>query len=359
MYESFYGLQKKPFQLSPDPRFFFNSKGHKRALAYLRYGVKQGDGFIIITGDVGTGKTTLVEALSRFLSNENVVAANLVTTQLEANDLLRMVAAAYGLAYEGITKARLLKSLQNYFLVCANEGKRMLLVVDEVQNLPDESMEELRMLSNLQWRNRPLLQSFLLGQREFRFTLRSERFEQLRQRVIAAYHLQPLDSAETRNYIKHRLLTAGWQGDPTLDEEIFPEIYDFTGGVPRRINTLCDRLLLYGYLGEDHALGLEQLEAVSKDLISEVSGPSENLAEAAPFIDDVPALTDKQPAKPAVEEHLKYETDRTSPVNETDRITQLEASVKAMQDEMSRLLKALENARRKGSYGGTGNGEGN
>jgi len=273
MYESFYKLRAKPFQLSPDPRFFFNSRGHKRALAYLRYGVRQGEGFIIITGDVGTGKTTLVGTLFRALEGQNVITAQVVTTQLQADDLIRVVAASYGLPYERVNKATLLRRLEDYFRACVREGKRVLLVVDEAQNLPRRAIEELRMLSNFHHQGRSLLQSFLLGQKEFRTTLRSEAFEQLRQRVIAAYHLRPLDVDETRGYIEHRLLTAGWSGDPRIAEDLYPAIYEFTGGVPRRINTLCDRLLLYGYLEEIHTLDTKALEAVSEEMLEEQGAP--------------------------------------------------------------------------------------
>ena len=248
MYKSFYNLRAKPFQLSPDPRFFFNSRGHKRALAYLRYGIKQGEGFIIVTGNVGTGKTTLVSALFQDLERENVVGAQIVTTQMQADDLLRMVAAGFGLPYQRIGKVGLIKGLESFFRTCAQEGKRVLLVVDEAQGLPKKSIEELRMLSNFQMNGRSLLQSFLLGQREFRNTMRSAGFEQLRQRVIAAYHLKPLDELETRGYIEHRLRTAGWRNDPSIVDDVFLGVHHFAEGVPRRINTLCDRLLLYGYL---------------------------------------------------------------------------------------------------------------
>jgi putative secretion ATPase (PEP-CTERM system associated) len=275
VYESFYKLRAKPFRLSPDPRFFFYSRGHKRALSYLRYGVREGEGFIVITGDVGTGKTTLVAALFALLRRKRVVVAQVVTTQLEADDLVQMVAAAFGLPVEGHGKAVLIKRLEDYFRACAEEGKRTLLVVDEVQNLPPKALEELRMLSNLHWRNRPLLQSLLLGQREFRYTMRSEGFEQLRQRVIAEYHLRPLDEEETRSYIEHRLATAGWSGDPEFAPEVFPRIHAFTGGVPRRINTLCDRLLLLGALEQRHRIDLEVLETVVTDIAEEQSGPAE------------------------------------------------------------------------------------
>ena len=177
MYEKFYNLNVKPFRLSPDPRFFFSSAGHKRALSYLRYGLNQGEGFIIITGDVGTGKTLLVSTLFQLLPKENVIGTHIVTTQIQADDLLRMVAAGYGLPYESISKAALLRSLESYFLACIQEGKRVLLVVDECQGLPREAIEELRMLSNFQMKGEPLVQSFLLGQREFRTTMRSEGFD--------------------------------------------------------------------------------------------------------------------------------------------------------------------------------------
>ena len=238
----------------------------------MRYGVKQGEGFIIVTGNVGTGKTTLVSTLFRGLERENIVAAQVVTTQLQADDLLRMVAASFGLAYQRVGKATLLTSLESFFRACVREGKRVLLVVDEAQNLPRRSIEELRMLSNFQLDGRALLQSFLLGQREFRSTMRSEGFEQLRQRVIAAYHLKPLRFDETRGYIEHRLLTAGWQGDPLITDETYDGIYKFTEGVPRRINTLCDRLLLFGCLEELHTIDFEALKAVSQDIIEEQTG---------------------------------------------------------------------------------------
>lgn len=270
MYESFYKLRDKPFQLSPDPRFFFGSRSHKRAMAYLRYGVNQGEGFIVVTGDIGTGKTTLMRALFADLARENVVAAQLVTTQLEADDMLRMVAASFGLAHEGVSKAALLKNLEVFLTARAREGKRVLLVVDEAQNIPPRSLEELRMLSNFQSGEKALLQSFLLGQEEFRHVLQSDGLEQLRQRVIAAYHLNPLDTDETRAYIEHRLRMAGWSGDPAFSEGAYTAIHETTGGIPRRINTFCDRLLLYGFLEEIHTLDEKAVAAVADELRQEV-----------------------------------------------------------------------------------------
>jgi len=269
MYESFYNLTAKPFNLSPDPRFFFGSRGHKRAMSYLRYGINQGEGFIIITGDIGTGKTTLVRTLFAELANENVVAAQLVTTQLEADDMLRMVAASFGLAHDRVAKATLLKNLETFLMARAREGKRVLLVVDEAQNLPPRSLEELRMLSNFQVGEKALMQSFLLGQEEFRQTLQADGLEQLRQRVIASYHLSPLDLEETIGYIEHRLQLVGWKEDPRFTPEAYESIHQFTNGVPRRINNLCDRLLLYGFLEEAHEITPETVKVVTDELLEE------------------------------------------------------------------------------------------
>lgn len=347
MYEEYYKLKDKPFRLTPDPRFFFSSRGHKRALAYLRYGIKQGEGFIIITGDVGTGKTLLVGTLFQLLPKEKVIGTHIVTTQMRAADLLRMVAAGYGIPYQRTSKAALLRSLESYFRACAEEGKRVLLVVDECQALPRKAIEELRMLSNFQMKGRPLVQSFLLGQREFRATMRSEGFEQLRQRVIAAYHLGPLDAAETRDYIEHRLRLVGWQGDPSFSEDVFAGIYGFTDGVPRRINTLMDRLLLHGYLEEIHEINRDGLGAVANDIIEEQGDP----ADAVPT--DLPKLeTSPQNASQESADTLSESTARPSSKPSTDpdnRLAAVEQSMTdltgAVREELALLRKALLNRR--------------
>ncbi len=270
MYESYYHLRDKPFQLNPDPRFFFASRGHKRAFAYLEYGLSLGEGFIVITGDVGAGKTMLVKNLLRKLENGNFLIAQLVSTQLGADDTLRSVAMAFGLQAEGISKSALLKALEDYLRLAVRQNRRPLLIVDEAQNLDPRAVEELRMLSNFHEGDKPLLQSFLLGQPEFRDTIQSPEMLQLRQRVIASYHLGPLDRAETVQYIMHRLTTVGWQGEPSFSEDAFDSIFQFSGGVPRRINTLCDRLMLFGYLEERKHLDSAAVQEVIGDLQQEV-----------------------------------------------------------------------------------------
>ncbi|MDP3420998.1 MAG: XrtA-associated ATPase, partial [Thiobacillus sp.] len=271
MYEDYYRFSAKPFQLNPDPRFFFGSKGHKRAMAYLDYGLSLGEGFIVITGEVGAGKTTLVRNLFRQLESHNLLAAQLVSTQLDAEDTLRSVAASFGLEHEGLTKSALLKNLEEFLIAATRQGKRVLLVVDEAQNLTSRAVEELRMLSNYQNNERSLIQTFLLGQPEFRGILQSPDMQQLRQRVVASYHLGPLDADETRGYIEHRLRTVGWQGMPGFDEAAFDALHRFTGGIPRRLNTTCDRLLLFGFLEEKTHFGEAEVEEVIADLKNEVA----------------------------------------------------------------------------------------
>ena len=280
MYQDFYGLNDKPFQLSPDVRFFFPSKEHKRALSFLDYGLEQADGFIVITGDVGTGKTMLVQTLLKNLDPRETLVATVVTTQLKEDDLLHLVASSFGLRVNTTSKALLLRDVERMCLQQHQEGRRMLLIVDEAQNLPKEAVEELRMLSNFQLAGKPLLQVFLLGQEEFRATLLSPGFEQLRQRVIATYHLSPLDADETRTYIEHRLETVGWTHDPEFAEDAFPSIFEFSDGVPRRINNLCDRVMLYSYLEELHNIDASVVECVAKEIGSEFwSGRPQGAAE--------------------------------------------------------------------------------
>jgi len=269
MYESHFNFSAKPFQLSPDPKFFFNSRGHNRALSYLRYGVEQGEGFIVITGDIGTGKTTLARALFEELNADDIVAAQIVTTQLGEDDLLKMVAASFNIQHDTSDKAEIIKKLNEYLLMQYREGRRVLLLVDEAQNLPPRTVEELRMLSNFQVDNRALLQSFLLGQKEFRNILQSPDMEQLRQRVIAAYHLSPLDLDETRKYIEHRLTTVGWNSYPIFSPGAFVKIYEYTRGVPRKINNLCDRLLLFCFLEEKAKIDSRIVSIVTEELMGE------------------------------------------------------------------------------------------
>ena len=271
MYGKFYRLSAPPFQLTPDARFFYESSVHRQAMAYLVYGLHHAEGFIIITGEVGAGKTILVDNLLSAIDPTNFISARIVTTQLGGDDLLHLVAGGFGIAKEGLRKGELLQRISDFILAQHRNGKRTLLIVDEAQNLSFEAVEELRMLSNIVVDKTMALQSFLLGQPQFRVTLGSSQLEQLRQRVTAAYHLGPLNEAETRAYIEHRLRRADWNDDPQFADESFPLIYRYTGGVPRQINMLCSRLLLYGFLEELHTLNENAVEKVAKDLRDELA----------------------------------------------------------------------------------------
>ena len=268
MYDVFYRFQGKPFQLSPDPRFFFSSAGHRRAMAYLVYGAHQGEGFIVITGEIGAGKTMLASTLAQRLASRELVLAQVVSTSLHADDMIRMVAGAFGLPQES-SKAVLLNAVQQFLLECHAQRKRALLVVDEAQNLPATSVEELRMLSNFMHEATPLLQIFLLGQPEFRRILQGRGMEQLRQRVIASCHLGPMTGDETQAYIAHRLQTVGWRGDPSFSADAFAAVHHYAGGIPRRVNTLCDRLLLLGCLDQKHVFAGKDVADVIDELQQE------------------------------------------------------------------------------------------
>jgi len=269
MYAEHYKLSGKPFQLSPDHRFFFGSRSHSKAMAYLSFGLNEREGFIVITGDVGAGKTTLVGHLMSEIDRERYVSANVVTTQLEADDALRMVASAFGLSFEGRDKAALLRQIESFLIDNYELGKHVVLVVDEAQNMSMSAVEELRMLSNFQADGKPLLQCFLLGQPQFRAIMARPEMEQLRQRVIASCHLEPLEEDETRAYIEHRLRMVGWQGDPAFTDAAFQLIHLHAGGVPRRINTLCGRLLLFGSLEDLHEFDAATVKEVVEELSDE------------------------------------------------------------------------------------------
>jgi putative secretion ATPase (PEP-CTERM system associated) len=272
MYTKFYNMLAEPFLLTPDERFYFGSTVHSQAMAHLTYGLTRGEGFIIITGDVGAGKTTLVKRLIASIDPSKIVAAHVVTTLLSGHDLLKMVAAAFGLRDFPEDKSGLLLRLQQFFNEIHRDGRRALLIVDEAQNLSETALEELRMLSNFQVDNAAPFQSFLIGQPQFRRIIASPDLEQLRQRVIASYHLGPLTSAECGNYIFHRLNQVGWKGDPHFAPGALGALYVHSRGIPRRINTLGSRLMILGFLDELHSFTAEDVNRVALDLASEIDG---------------------------------------------------------------------------------------
>lgn len=293
MYEKFYHLSGIPFQLTPDSRFFFGSSGHSRAIAHLVYGLAQEEGFIVITGEVGAGKTMLVEHLWSQLDRQTYVMARVVTTRVSGDDLLRLAAAGFGVPdYGTLDKATLLRRFEDMARDQRAAGRRCLLVVDEAQNLAMGALEELRMLSNITVDGHASVQTILLGQPQFRAALANPDLEQLRQRVLASYHLGPLTETETRAYIEHRLGRVGWTGDPGWEDAAFSHVYRCTHGIPRRINTVCSRVLLYAAIEQAHTITGPMVETTAAELAHDLGAGTAAFAAAS---DPPLAASDDEP----------------------------------------------------------------
>ena len=254
VYKSCYSLQGQPFRLSPDCKFSFAHRSYDDAKAYLKYAISEGEGFVVITGEPGTGKTTLIGSLLSELDQARVQVAILANTQLDSDNLVRRVANAFGLNTEDGAGSSPLTILEEFLILQNQEGKRAILIVDEAQGLSIRSLEELRLLSNLQHGGRLLLQVFLVGQEPLLDMIRAPGMEQLHQRLIAASRLVPLKHEETVAYVEHRLRQVGWDNDPAFSEEALKLVYKFSCGIPRRINLICHRLFLHGGLKQRHKL---------------------------------------------------------------------------------------------------------
>lgn len=345
MYESFYRLSGKPFQLSPDPDFYYESRVHKRAYAYLEYGLYQGEGFIVITGEVGAGKTTVVRNLLAHLDQTKVAAAHLVSTMLDADDLVRSVCAAFGLPTKGTDKGSLLADLEEYLKSIASKGKRALLIVDEAQNLSPRAIEELRMLSNFQVGDRALLQSFLVGQPELRRIMQHHTMQQLRQRVIASYHLGPLDRDETERYIEHRLKHVGWKGDPKVEGDAYEAIYAFTSGIPRRINLVCNRLMLAGFLRDAHSLTAADVEVVAQELKEELGAVMQASEGSGPAADSVDNRLDEPGGHIGVSEGIgsvENALDELGDPSLHGRVARLERTLSSLLQMLRKMVHVIE-----------------
>lgn len=339
MYDSFYGFSARPFQLTPDARFWFESATHRTAMSYLAYGLAQGEGFIVVTGEVGSGKTTLVGHVMASIDEQRLTAAKIVSTQVDGTDLLRLIADAFGIAVPSAHKADVLAAIEHFLHDEARQGRRCLLVVDEVQNLPVASLEELRMLSNFQLGEHALLQVFLLGQPEFRVTLAHDpALVQLRQRVIANHHLEAMLPEEVEPYIIHRLSLVGWKEDPVIAPDVFPAVWNASGGIPRRVNLIANRLMLHGAVEEKHELTQADVAAVIADLQQDAAAPAEQVAAAAwPVADAV-----EQPARSDVAAGRVADMAAPPANAETDKalaaqMQQHRGDVAALQDQVQQL----------------------
>jgi general secretion pathway protein A len=352
MYDEHYGLSGRPFQLTPDPRFWFDTATHSKAMAYLGYGLSQGEGFVVITGDPGAGKTTLMGHLLAEIDTERLNVIKIVSTQVRAEDLLRLVSEGLGVDHRELSKATLLSAIERGLHQVARGGRRTLLVIDEAQALPADSLEELRMLSNFQAGGHALLQIFLLGQPEFRLMLHQPQLEQLRQRVIAMHHLAPMEVDEVEPYLIHRLRCVGWQGRPRFTIEALHAMHRWSGGIPRRLNQLASRVLLHGAVEQIDNFGGPDIGAVIADLDSDAMRPGGE-AMPAPAAMGTPAprplrveaavepASPPRPEPQAAPAPMPRAEPRPDLVALERRIAELEAQVREQDAALRRVLALL------------------
>lgn len=270
MHGTYYGLREHPFQMTPNARLFFLSSVHRRAHAHLAYGLSQREGFVVVTGEVGAGKTTLIERLCNELDPAGFVIARIATTLVSGDDVLRMVAHAFGADPDG-NKASVLRGITHALRIST---RRHLLIIDEAQGLPRDALEELRMLSNVTQPGQQALQTILMGQPQLRRLLVSPDLDQLRQRVIASYHLTGLTPQETADYVLHRLRAVGWEGRPAWEPDALAVVFRHTDGIPRRINRLCARVLLSASLEEAETITPDMVEMTAQELEDDLGGPA-------------------------------------------------------------------------------------
>jgi len=268
MYTSFFGFNNKPFQLTPDPEFLFLSRAHKKALIYLNYGITDNSGFILLTGEIGTGKTTLLRSMIKHIP-QDVKLARINNTKVTSEQLISMINEDFGLDITGLDKTKLLSKLTDFLIAQYSQGGRSMIIIDEAQNLSIDLLEEIRMLSNLETDKSKLLQIILVGQPELNITLSRPELEQLRQRITVCTHISPLTREEIDYYINYRLRVAGNEKAIVFEEGVIDAIYSFSKGIPRLINILCDFSLLTAFTDSRKTIDMELINEVINDLIDE------------------------------------------------------------------------------------------
>ena len=264
MYMEFFGLNDYPFRITPDTDYLYMSAAHSRAKAYMEYAIFNREGFVVITGEIGSGKTTLIKKLLTEL-DENVLVAKIFQTQLDEVELLQAILVEFGLNPFSAKKVELLSMLNQFLVNSYLDGKQVLLIIDDAQNLSKRVLEEITMLSSVETQKEKILHVILVGQPELNHKLEAPDMEQLIQRVSLRYHVRALTLDETREYIKHRLKIAGMT-DKIFSDEILPDIFEYTGGIPRLINTLCDTALTCTYADDQKSVGVAEFESAIQEL---------------------------------------------------------------------------------------------
>jgi general secretion pathway protein A len=269
VYLDYYGLTEPPFDITPNPRFLFYSAKHREAYNHLLYGIRERKGFVQLTGEVGAGKTTLCRAMLEQLTG-NYSTALILNPVLNADELMKAIATEFGLDVRGMDRLDTVSTINNFLLWNVDQGKDTVLIIDEAQNLTEELLEQVRLLSNLEMDNRKLLQIVLMGQPELRDRLNSPNLRQLRQRITVRYHLSPLSSAEIDQYIQHRLHVSGANGTPRFTKPALWRIHHYTGGIPRLVNAVCDKALLAGFVNQRADLDYRVIGAAIRELEGDI-----------------------------------------------------------------------------------------
>jgi general secretion pathway protein A len=325
MYESFYGLREKPFNLTPDPDYLYMSPGHENVYSHLEYAIQESKGFVVVTGEIGSGKTTLINYLLRKIP-QTIHVGIINNTLVHPQELLKMICQEFDLQTETADKTALLTRFYNYLLERYAKRERVILIIDEAQNLPERSLEEIRMLSNLESEKHHLIQMILVGQPQLRDKLHQKRLEQFVQRVTVHCHLDALDKAEVEHYIQHRLRVAGAENLNIFDPEALKAIYKHSLGIPRLINTLCDAAFVYGYADDAKVIGPELIDAVAQ---------ARNLAPKGNGQDSFPDEEDKE-GGPASEPASRLLEELQA------RISTLEEKLASQENETRNLGRELE-----------------
>lgn len=264
MYLDYYTLTEPPFLLTPDPKFLYLSKAHSRAITFMEYAILNRDGFAVITGEVGSGKTTLISKLLTGLDDDTVIA-RIYHTHVEGVEFLQALLEEFGVSEYDNTKVLLLNQINNYLLEAYSQNKKIILIIDEAQNLSEKLLEEIRLLTDLETNNEKLMNLILVGQPELNETLDQPSLEQLTQRIRFRFHIGPLNEEEMRNYVNHRLSIAGNKNE-IFSKKSMPLLYKYTGGIPRLLNALCDVALICGYAEEHKSIGIKVLQTAIDEL---------------------------------------------------------------------------------------------